>query len=77
MYIFSLEKGLMGGFIALPEGTELNLWGVGDTVNTLNNVNSSVHHRILKENKVTWSNCTAARSTLPYTFCLTKSKCGD
>ncbi len=38
------------------------------TEHTLNNVNSSVHHRILKKNKVTWSNCTAARITLPYTF---------
>ncbi len=34
--------------------------------NTLDDVNSYVHHRILKKIKVTWSNCTAARSTLPY-----------
>ena len=36
---------------------------------TLVNVNASVHRRILKKNKVTWSNCTAARSTLPYILC--------
>ncbi len=30
----------------------------------LDDVNSYVHHRILKKNKVTWSNCTAARNTL-------------
>ncbi len=36
---------------------------------TLDDVNSYyTPYRILKKNKVTWSNCTAARSTLPYTF---------
>ena len=39
---------------------------------TLDDVNSYVHYWILKKTEVTWSNCTAARSTLPYT-CGTKN----
>ncbi len=42
---------------------------VSHCMGTQDDVNSYVHHRILKKNKATWSNCTAARSTLPYTFC--------
>ena len=41
---------------------------------TLVNVHAYVHHRILKKNKVTWSNCTAARNTLPYTLCRQRVK---
>ncbi len=45
-----------------------------ESIKTLDDVNSYVHHRILKKNKVTWSNCTAARCTLPYTFCWQRVK---
>ena len=41
---------------------------------TLVNINAYIHHRILKKNNVTWSNCTAACSTLPYTLCWQRVK---
>ncbi len=72
-YFLALNLNPAQKALNLDSDSHITVWDQHFTF-TLVNVHASVHHRILKKNTVTWSNCTAARSTLPYTLCWQRMK---